>query len=102
MLFLGQDTGLEEFRDDSSIVAAKDQVSCDLGGETVILNLRDSIYYGLTEVGFRVWNLIQEPQTVGDICRILLKQYEVDPVRCKNDLLALLQEMKTRGLIEIR
>ena len=93
---------MEEFGDDSSIVAAKEQVSCDLGGETVILNLKDSVYYGLTEVGFRVWNLIQEPQSVSDVCRILLKEYEVDPARCKNDLLALLQEMKSRGLIEIR
>jgi len=54
------------------VVAAPDQVSCDLGGETVILHLQQSIYYGTTEVGQSIWNFIQQPRTVqpvGDMFR---------------------------------
>jgi hypothetical protein len=43
----------------STVVAAKDQVSCDLAGEAVILNLKSGIYYGLNPVAARVWSLIQ-------------------------------------------
>jgi hypothetical protein len=35
----------------STVVAAKDQVSCDLVGEAVILDMKSGIYYGLNPVG---------------------------------------------------
>jgi hypothetical protein len=46
----------------SIVVATKDQVSSDLGGEVAILDLKAGVYYGLDTVGARIWNLIQEPR----------------------------------------
>ena len=86
----------------STIVAAKDQVSCDLAGEAVILNLKSGVYYGLNPVGARVWSLIQEPRTVGAVLEALLEEYEVDPGRCEGDLLLLLDELIGRDLLEIK
>ena len=57
----------------SVVIASSEQVSCDLDGEAVILNLKDDVYYGLNPVGARIWNLIQEPKTVGKIKDVLLK-----------------------------
>ena len=37
--------------DRSIVVAAKDQVSCDLAGEAAILNMKNGVYYGLDPVG---------------------------------------------------
>jgi hypothetical protein len=85
----------------STVVAAKDQVWCEMAGEAVILNLKSGVYYGLNSVGARVWSLIQEPQTVGAVLEALIEEYEVEPDRCENDLLTLLQEMKNRELIKI-
>ena len=85
----------------SIIVAAKEQVSCDLGGEAAILNLKDSVYYGLNTVGVRIWELIQEPKTADEVLGILLEEYDVESDRCKRDLLALLQELAAHGLIEV-
>ena len=86
----------------STVVAAKDQVSCDLAGEAAILNLQAGVYYGLDAVGARVWHLLQEPRTVQDIRETLLMEYEVEADRCERDLLALLQELVAAGLIEVR
>jgi hypothetical protein len=85
----------------SSVVAAKDPVSCDLDGEAVILSVRNGIYYGLDGVGARVWSIVQEPRTVDEIRNILLKEYDVEADRCERDLLDLLQELAANGLIEI-
>ncbi|MCA1602950.1 MAG: nucleotidyltransferase family protein [Acidobacteria bacterium] len=38
---------MHTLREQSLVVAAKDQVSCDLAGEAAILGLRDGVYYGL-------------------------------------------------------
>ncbi len=83
------------------IVRSADQASVDLGGEAAILNLKDGIYYGLDAVGARIWELIEEPQTVHDVCDTLCNEYDVDAERCKSDLITLLTELVQRGLIDI-
>jgi hypothetical protein len=85
----------------STVVAAKDQVSSDLGGEVAILDLKAGVYYGLDAVGARIWSLIQEPRTVIEIRDILLEEYEVEPERCERDLLVLLQRLADEGIIEV-
>jgi len=92
---------LKDFLDDTVVVAVQEQVvSADLEDEVVILNLKDGVYYGLNPVGARIWNLLQQPRTVGEIRDIILQEYETSPQRCEEDLRRLLQEMDGRGLIE--
>jgi hypothetical protein len=83
------------------IVATEDQVSSDLGDEVAILDLKAGMYYGLDSVGARVWDLIQQPRIAGEILDILTKEYDVDPERCEHDLIALLQRLEDKGLIEV-
>ncbi len=77
----------------SSIVAATDQVSSDLGGEVAILHLKAGVYYGLDAVGARIWNLIQQPRTVQEVRDVIVSEYEVGPDRCESDLITLLQRL---------
>jgi len=85
----------------SIVAATKEQVSSDLGGEAVILNLKSGIYYGLDAVGARVWSLLQESRTVAEIRDLLLDEYEVAPDRCEKDLLGLLNQLAENDLITI-
>jgi hypothetical protein len=83
-------------------IAVPDQVSTKLEDETVILHLKDGIYFGLNQVGTRIWNLLEVYRTVGEIRDILLEEYEVEPALCEGDLLELLKELHAKGLIEIK
>jgi hypothetical protein len=85
----------------STVVATGDQVSSDLKGEVAILNLKAGVYYGLDDVGARIWTLLQEPKTVSEIRDVLLQEYDVEADRCKRDLLALLQRLVNEGLVEV-
>ena len=84
------------------VTVTKDQVSCGLGTESAILNMKDGIYYGLDPVGTHVWNLLQTPHTIADIRELLLQEYDVEPERCHRDLIALLEDLLRAGLIEVR
>lgn len=86
---------------DSTVIAAKDQASCELSGESVILNLKNGVYYGLDRVGTRIWNLIQAPTMVASIRDSLLAEYEVDSGRCEADLLRLLQKLADQELVHV-
>ena len=92
----------ESIRASSIVVVTKEQVSCPLGEESAILNLKNSVYYGLDPVGARVWTLLQKPRSVGELRDTSLSEYEVEAGRCEQDLLALLESMRREGLIEVR
>ena len=85
----------------SRVVASQDQVSCDLSVEAAIFNLKSGVYFGLNTVGASIWKLIQEPRTIKEIRDVLVDEYDVEPKRCEKDILELLQELSTQGLIEI-
>ena len=84
------------------VAATQKQVSTSLEDEAVILHLEKGVYYGLNPVGSRIWNLLQAPRTVRDIRDIILQEFEVEPQRCEDDLLRLLQELSDKGLIEVK
>ncbi|HTC63024.1 MAG TPA: PqqD family peptide modification chaperone [Candidatus Saccharimonadales bacterium] len=88
--------------DRSVVVAAKDQVSCDLAGEAAILNIKSGVYYGLDQVGARIWNLMQEPREVLEIQNAITGEYEVEPEKCAQDLMVLLEKLLAEGLIEVK
>ena len=96
-----RDLGLSEIAESSIVVATPDQISSDLGGESVILHMKTGVYHGLNEVGARVWDLIEKPKTVKEIKQVLLEEYEVEADVCTDDLFSLLNELKTAGLIKV-
>ncbi len=86
---------------ETKLVAAPDQVSCDLGGEVAILNTRSGVYYGLNEVAGRIWAHLTVPRTIAQIRDMILLEFEVDPARCERELFDLLASLVAAGLITI-
>jgi len=83
-----------------TVVAVQDQVSCDLGGESVILSLKAGVYYGTNPVGTFIWNLIQKPIRISLLRDRILEEYQVEPGQCERDLFALIEDLLDHGLIE--
>jgi hypothetical protein len=86
---------------DSIVVASKDQVASDLGGETVLLSMKTARYYGLADVGARIWSLVQEPVSVNVICDAIAREYDVTRDRCEADVVPFLAHLAEQGLIEV-
>ncbi len=91
----------QEISMDSVVKVAGQQVSADLDGEAVILNLQNGLYYSLDPVGAYIWELLKEPVTVKKILDSMLEEYDVEPDRVERDLLDLLGKLATEGLIEV-
>jgi len=85
----------------SIVGATKDQVSSDLGGETILLSMQSAMYYGLDSVGARIWELLREPVRVSEIRDVIAREYDVEIDRCESDVLAFLKELAAKGLIEV-
>jgi hypothetical protein len=86
----------------TTVVASTDQVSGELQeGDLAILNLKDGVYYGLNSVGSRIWALLQAPVTVMELRDALLAEYDVDVDGCTRELVALLNDLSNKELIEV-
>ena len=83
------------------MVASSEQVSCPVGDESVILGLKNSVYYGMNPVGSSVWKLLQRRRSVTELRDAVLEEYDVEKERCERDLLDLLEKMQAEGLIQV-
>jgi hypothetical protein len=85
----------------SVVVATQHQVSCDLGGEGVILGLTRGVYYGLGTVGTTIWAFLRTPREVGEIRDAITSAFDVEVEQCERDLVAFLNELADEGLIDV-
>lgn len=73
----------------------------DLDGEAVILETGSGRYFGLNEVGTRMWLLLQSHGEVGAAYRQLSAEYQVAPQELLQDLEDFVATLASRQLIEI-
>ena len=73
----------------------------ELRGEFVLLNLSSGRYFGLDEVGTRMWNAFTTSGSVQAACAVLLTEYDVDGDVLRRDLFDLLEKLTQHGLLEV-
>jgi hypothetical protein len=84
----------------SNVRVGKDTSFEQVGGEVVLLNLESGKYYGLDEVGARMWTLLAQHGALEPVYQALLEEYDVAPERLQHDLLALVDDLVKHGLLE--
>lgn len=92
---------MQEALEKTVIKPAADAVSCELSGETVILEMASGRYFALDPIGTRVWQLLQSISRAESLCEHLVQEYEVDAETCRRDLSILLNQMAENGLVSI-
>ena len=72
----------------------------EVSGEIVLLDLASENYFGLDEIGARIWTLLSEGNSLGAVLDTLEQEYDVERAVLENDVESLLEELITAGLIE--
>lgn len=73
----------------------------EIGGEGVILDLASSSYFGLDEVGVRLWQLLQADSSLQAAYDVLQAEYDVDPAQLEQDLAILVGQLVDAGLASV-
>ena len=82
-------------------INGEDVVSRELEGEAVMLNLESGVYFGLNEIGTRIWALIQEHGSLRKVFEAMQREYDVAPETLEKDLLRLVGELRGKGLVTV-
>lgn len=86
----------------NSIVSIKDNfVSSESDNELFLMSLENNSYYGLDEIGKRVFEIIQKPLSFSEIVQILMNEYDVDEETCKTDLENFFNSLHKENIINI-
>jgi hypothetical protein len=84
-----------------SILAPENVMFRELEGEAVLLNLDSECYFGLDDVGTRMWRVLTKSNSIQDAFEILLTEYEVEPDLLREDLIDLLERLVEKGLLKV-
>lgn len=77
-------------------------LSNKLGDEMVMMNLESGDYLGINEVGFVIWDYLQNPKSVQEIFDYLVSEYEVTSEDCERDTMPYLQQLLLQKVILIK
>jgi coenzyme PQQ synthesis protein D (PqqD) len=78
-----------------------DWLAAKVGDELVMMSAESGNYVGLSEVGARIWELIDTPQDVDAVCRQLQDEYDVAADVCRAEVEAFLNELVKHGAIAL-
>lgn len=73
----------------------------EVDGETVILDLKSESYFGLDEVGTRIWQLLQEQEDIETITETMLNEYDVEEEQLEKDIQNLLTQLDKAGIVTL-
>ena len=86
---------------DSVVSRDESLMFSDLDGETVMMSIESGKYYGLDDIGSRIWALVEQPLSVSDLCDTLMTEFEVDRDTCQQHVLGFLEELKDEGIVTV-
>jgi hypothetical protein len=87
----------------NSTVKRKDAhtLTSQVADEVVMLDTKTGDYIGLNPVGSIIWERINQPIVVAELCNQLTQEYDVNAQQCQADTVAFLTQLNDAGLLEI-
>ena len=91
-----------EFSFDMKVVVPADVLFQETLGESVLLSIRDGSYFGLDNIGTRMWTVLTTAPSLRTGCDVLKEEYDVDAKLLEQDVRELIEKLAKNGLIEIQ
>jgi len=85
----------------STVCRSEGQLSTEIDNEMVLMSITQGKYFNLDAIGTDIWKRLGNKITVADLCTALLDEYDADAETINNDVLALLNQLAAKGLIEV-
>ena len=86
---------------DDVVTISSEVLAQEIAGEAFLLDLKSEQYFGLSEVGTRIWQLMQEGQKISSIRQQLLEEYDSTEDQINADLNDIVSMMADAGLVSV-
>jgi hypothetical protein len=76
-------------------------LAAQVGEELVMMSAKSGAYLGLNSVGARVWELLEAPADIAQICAALAQEFETTADACRPQVEAFLADLEERGAVSL-
>lgn len=90
-----------KFTIDTKLIRTPDLTSTAVDSELVVLNLATSNYIGLDEIGRYIWEMLEKPYKVEELCQQLTQEFDADLEQIVTDVLAFLEELAQEDMVRV-
>jgi len=71
------------------------------GDDILMMSVEAGAYFGLEQVGARIWELVADSITVEQLCARLTEEYDVGSDVCEVEVLAFLGHLAEQHIIDV-
>ena len=86
---------------DQKIKSSPDTFANAVGDETVLLQVKRGVYYGLDPVGTEIWQGLDRGQSLRQICGRIAKEYSMDLATVEGDARKFIQDLKDNEIVVV-
>ncbi len=72
-----------------------------IGDEMIGLQIEKGNCYGFNATAYRIWQLLEKPSTLAEICDALRTEYAVDPAKCEQEVRRMFHELAQDGIVSL-
>jgi hypothetical protein len=83
------------------VVRTEGIMTAPVDQEIVLLNMKGNNYISLDAIGRRIWELLENPAMVNDLCKQLGEEFEGTQEQISADVLSFLEELEREGLVRV-
>lgn len=85
----------------SLVQKSASQVSCPIDEAVVALSVEKGTYFQIDSVGRVIWEMLDQPISVLEICERLCSEFEVGRIQCESETISFLSSLEESGLLTI-
>jgi hypothetical protein len=74
-------------------------LASSMDDEMVMMSIDQGEYYGLNNIGARIWHLLENPLSIDDLVKLLTKEFEVSEADCFNDIFPFLESLIEKKIL---
>lgn len=86
---------------DTVIRRSESWLAARVGDEVMMMHLDSSYYLHLSGTGGRIWELLETPRTLRELCNVLSQEFDVDPAEAQMQVVAFLQQLQARKAVDV-
>lgn len=86
---------------DMDLVVKRSEIpGSKIDDEFVFFNRETGSYYGTGPVGANIWDFLEMPKSINEICEHLLSIYDVDRAKCESQVNKFISDMIDAGIVD--
>ena len=87
--------------DASAITRGEGWLSAWVGQEHVMMSADTGTCISLSETGGRIWELLEEPRSLRDLCSALAQEYDAEPEALREDVVEFVERLQTEHALTV-